>query len=617
MSADNTKKDKPINGEGDLTNPTENSSVDIAVSILTFNIFFDGTWNSKENSDWYNNPIVDGQPIHGQRSLKDREDKKYNPKSKILVLKTGDSISFARAPSVIDQMHRASEQKTHNKSLYIDGSGVNTRKANSEEAGGWQYRGDDPIGAGLGTGGTGVGAKLYSMLKMIQTELNEYLANDFDVPAQIFFNAYGFSRGATTARMFCHKVFTNKNDHWTTRALDLRAYDVRFNFVGLFDTVSSIGFNHEDDLEEQKQSLTFTKKDGTKVVHIIAGNEYRQKYALMNIAQSIRAGVGLEFAIPGCHTDIGDGLSTVGNVNEDKWHIKGRNSKSAILEKNHQDIGSGQEIDQTIDVTKLPWYKKIGPKAFEGQIIANAGQSNADFTKVMADMLAEGWAVNGKQSNAYICDNDKCTTSSCAVKQLQQARATDLKSIASKNKDKSTEAKKPDSKDTQLEIYIKCTGSKHQLILDRKQINIDYPKIPAHIMLAFMTKYKVNFLSMDKMRMYSVENPTSADVRTQDAQSPLETNAQIKQTLSAALKDLKAQAMALDADKTKKVAITDISKSSRDKPQILMIKDDALAKQVNHRHLHFSADSSGFGIQVNVANFNNQTQQFYRDVFSG
>lgn len=136
-------------------------------------------------------------------------------------------------------------------------------------------------------------------------------------------------------------------------------------------------------------------------------------------------------------------------------------------------------------------------------------------------------------------------------------------------------------------------------------------------MIAFMTKYKVNFLSIDKMKIYSVENPTSADIRAQDAQSSLETKAQITQTLRAALIDLKAQAMALDADKIKDIAITDISKSSRDEPQILTIKDEALTKQINHRHLHFSSDSSGFGLQVNVANFNNQTQQFYRNVFSG
>ena len=613
-------EDKALHdGEYD-TNSTEHSSVDVAVSILTFNIFFDGTWNSRENSDWYNNPIIDGQPMHGQRSLKDREDKKYNPKSKILVFNAGDSVSFARAPSVVDQMHRASEQKTLNKSLYIDGSGVNTRKANPKEEGGWQYHGDDPIGAGVGMGGTGVRAKLYSMLKLIQTELNQYLAQSIDPPAQIFFNVYGFSRGAATARMFCHKVFTNKNDHWTTRALDLRAYDVRFNFVGLFDTVSSIGTNHEDDLEEQEQNLTFAKKDGTKVVHIVAGNEYRQKYGLMNIAQSVRADVGLEFAIPGCHTDIGDGLSTLGEVDEEfgKWNITGRDGKSVILEKKHQDIGSGQEIDQTKDITNLNWFKKFfSPKSLEGQMIANTGQRNADLIKVMAEMLAEGWAVNGSQSNPYLCDNNKCTTSSCAVKQLQQAKAADLNNLISKDKGKTTEAKKPDSKNTQLEIYIKCTSSKHQLILDKKQINIDYPKIPAYIMLAFMTKYKVNFLSMDKMKMYSIENPTSADVRAQDAQSTLETNAQIRQTLRAAFNDLKSQAMALDADKIKDIAITDISNSSRDEPQILMIKDEALAKQINNRHIHFSSDSEGFGLQVNVANFNNQTQQFYRNVFSG
>ena len=147
MGTNNMPKDEPINGGDDLTNPEENSSVEITVSILTFNIFFDGTWNSKENSDLYNK-IAPEQA----KKLSDRMDEKYNPEPTI-----GSSLSFARAPTVVDQLHRAADSnRPHVSNLYTDGSGIETRtesKETTEPVPGWKYHADSAIGSGLGMGG--------------------------------------------------------------------------------------------------------------------------------------------------------------------------------------------------------------------------------------------------------------------------------------------------------------------------------------------------------------------------------------------------------------------------------------------------------------------------------
>lgn len=581
MSANNTQKDEPINGEDDLTNPKEDSSVDITISILTFNIFFDGTWNSKENSDLYNK-IAPKQA----KKLSDRMDERYNPEPMV-----GSSLSFARAPSVVDQLHRAADSdRPHVNNLYTDGSGIETRTESEDATApvpGWEYHADNGIGSGLGMGGTGAKAKLERMLEHVQTALTTYVGEG-NTPAQLVFNVYGFSRGAATARMFCKRIFTERSTQKVKELINLANYDVKFNFVGLFDTVSSIGTNHDNDVKDEGQELYFKIADHTQVVHIVAGDEYRQKFNLTSIGQSVRSGVGLEFAIPGCHTDIGDGLSTLGEVNTGtkEWDVKGRNDdEQVVLTKDRHEIpkfGSFRETrreptryrdidpDPNMDTEMNSFWKIFTPKVLEYQSKAFAGQQYADFDIVLQALKEEGWANNTSKAE-YQCLGPTCEVNTCKVKRKQaENEGLGLTPVAK----------------AETELFIRCTGDKNQLIVNRKQVKSDYPKVSAHLMLTFIKKYYADFYLPDKLKMYTV--PAA---------------------LSSTFKELKTQATALDGKK----GYMDKNMHKADgNPHQLRITDST----IKNRYLHISGNNNGFP-HVGVPNMDNKENLFYRYVIQG
>lgn len=587
MRGYSTQKEEPINGEDDLTNPEENSSVDLTIANLTFNIFFDGTWNSKENSDLYNK-IAPKQV----KKLKDRMDERYNPEPMV-----GSSLSFARAPSVVDQLHRAADSdRPHVINLYTDGSGIETRTESDDASApvpGWEYHADNGIGSGLGMGGTGAKAKLERMLEHVQTALASYVGKGNN-PQQLVFNVYGFSRGAATARMFCKRIFTDRGTPEVKKFVELTKYDVVFDFVGLFDTVSSIGTNHDNDVEDDGQELNFKEIDGTKVVHIAAGDEYRQKFNLTSIGQSVRAGVGLEFIIPGCHTDIGDGLSTLGEVGKDRvtWYITGQNDENqVVLTKDRHKLpqfGSPRERrreparyrdiepDPNRDIEMSSFWKVFTPKVLEYQSQSFSAQQYADFDIILQSLKEEGWADNTGKAE-YQCLGETCDIDTCKVKKKQaEHEAAGLIPVAKPKKATGKEA----------ELFIRCTGDKNQLITNRKQISPDYPKVSAHLMLEFIKKYYADFYLPDKLKLYAV--PAA---------------------LSSTFRELKTQATALDG----KTGYIDKNMHKADgNPHQLYITDST----IKNRYLHISGNNSGFP-HVSVPNINNRENLFYRYVIQG
>ena len=76
--------------------------------------------------------------------------------------------------------------------------------------------------------------------------------------------------------------------------------EVFFNFVGLYDTVSSHGFSHKNDINDL--GLDAIKK-AWMVFQITAADEYRENFDLTNIHSSGLK--GLELTFPGVHSDIG------------------------------------------------------------------------------------------------------------------------------------------------------------------------------------------------------------------------------------------------------------------------------------------------------------------------
>lgn len=136
-------------------------------------------------------------------------------------------------------------------------------------------------------------------------------------------DVFGFSRGSAAAR------------HFVSRRAALQTWPgqptarVTIKFVGLFDTVSSydntpaktgnlgramghLGSQPSREFSNDVAELGLAIGGNAKrVVHLVAGDEYRLNFPSTNIQSSIAAGIGYEYTIPGAHSDIGGGYKEI------------------------------------------------------------------------------------------------------------------------------------------------------------------------------------------------------------------------------------------------------------------------------------------------------------------
>lgn len=152
-------------------------------------------------------------------------------------------------------------------SIYVEGSGSDMQFEASTKTGYILTIG--VAGLGLGTGPTGVVAKVRKAATMVQQTLNKYQYDNDVKDINLHFDLFGFSRGATCARVmaylinpdpnnskaYCAKdAITTKPDDLellTTKSKEFLPIDGKTNtkeirFMGLFDTVSSIGVINKD-----------------------------------------------------------------------------------------------------------------------------------------------------------------------------------------------------------------------------------------------------------------------------------------------------------------------------------------------------------------------------------
>lgn len=112
---------------------------------------------------------------------------------------------------------------------------------------------------------------------------------------------FGFSRGAAEARVF---------SSWLEDALDpgmtLAGVEVSFDFLGIFDTVASVGFAQSSMFSTGhggwgQEEFLRVPKYVNRTVHLISSHEIRGSFPLDKaVAKDL-----LEIAYPGVHTDVG------------------------------------------------------------------------------------------------------------------------------------------------------------------------------------------------------------------------------------------------------------------------------------------------------------------------
>lgn len=231
---------------------------------FTVSLFFDGTRNNRNNTD--------------ARKADNEVYKKHR-----------NEVSFNNGYSNVGILERYNfrDPEERKLSIYIEGIGTEDNK------------GDSLIGSAIGTGSTGIPAKVKKGINAMCTEIYRMVDPKIEYIEKIEVDAFGFSRGAAAARNFVHLA-----QDAAAKQLQIAKTKVIYRFVGLFDTVSSYGLSFSNDTEDLGMDIGGNAK---KVVQLTAADEHRKVFSLTDIRSSIGAGVGYELELPGAHSDIGGG----------------------------------------------------------------------------------------------------------------------------------------------------------------------------------------------------------------------------------------------------------------------------------------------------------------------
>lgn len=269
---------------------------------VVIGVFFDGTYNNKYN-------IAYGKDKSHAKEVKEWQKKETHD-------------SYTSDYTNIKHLWKAYPQ---NLSKYIDKvyiEGVGTYKP--EENGLSSGKDDSGMAAATGRDGfsnTGIDAKIKRAQTLIKASIDAMISQNSDSRIKsLTLDFFGFSRGATTARSFIYKIWyfysyfnlrTNIHDKpiFVPRLYYMLgipyAVEINVRFLGLFDTVSSYGLNHKNDVDFLRLKIPtgFVRK----TVHLVAADEYRSNFSLTNIASAGKKGT--EIILPGAHSDIGGGYA--------------------------------------------------------------------------------------------------------------------------------------------------------------------------------------------------------------------------------------------------------------------------------------------------------------------
>ena len=125
----------------------------------------------------------------------------------------------------------------------------------------------------------------------------------------IHIDVFGFSRGAATARIFVNaiqEISQKQPDKWLGTSVKVR-------FLGIFDTVGSIGVTHDG--KNFGYNLNIHPDSVSYACHLTAHNEYREYFPLTSLKDQngSLAGNFFEKALLGAHSDVGGGYGPESN----------------------------------------------------------------------------------------------------------------------------------------------------------------------------------------------------------------------------------------------------------------------------------------------------------------
>ncbi len=211
--------------------------------------------------------------------------------------------------------------------IYVEGAGTDAIYDGGiiEMAYNWK-------GSIMGKGHSGVSKLVAKAVAIVRERIKVVAETDYP-QTEIHFDVFGFSRGATCARLFSYLVQREDASHplecehefedslaskyYKNNVLhffdELKFKNITVDFLGLYDTVSSIGGISTDSYKKNVSDYGLhspTLKKVQNTFHLCAMDEFREHFQLTDIGSAYNIGNNAEIFIPGCHSDVGGGYKT-------------------------------------------------------------------------------------------------------------------------------------------------------------------------------------------------------------------------------------------------------------------------------------------------------------------
>lgn len=269
-------------------------------------LFYDGTLNNRTNTNKrLSKPgILDG---------KDKDER-------------SSYANFLSNVAIMEYMNLRQKPENYHISVYVEGigtinfeEGATTKDKNGKEAkvSDADNGNDEMQGYAFGSGPTGIRDRVTKGINQARKVIRSGAYDpETEFVEKIIIDVVGFSRGAAAARHF-----VSRRNELPGPLVNQGPPELIINFIGLFDTVSSfdeggkdwVGITgnvlqkvteglFDDDVRQLHLNMGNVPK---RVVHLTAGDEYRNSFSLTTIDTSLKAGVGFELELPGVHSDIG------------------------------------------------------------------------------------------------------------------------------------------------------------------------------------------------------------------------------------------------------------------------------------------------------------------------
>jgi hypothetical protein len=201
----------------------------------------------------------------------------------------------------------------------------------------------------------------------------------FPLASEGLLDVFGFSRGAAAARAFVNQLHRIGRRSPTS----FGGIPLRVSFVGLFDTVGSIGLPGDADNHnrwagqglDSEIALDLHPQAAEAVYHLTAADEERANFPLSSLRGGPNAPLALpehfiEEALPGAHADIGGGYGALPQiiyypVKAIDWlRIEERDRQIAALKAEYEQryAKPGIELSMKIShggVTRAPWRRSL------------------------------------------------------------------------------------------------------------------------------------------------------------------------------------------------------------------------------------------------------------------